>query len=217
MKKRLRRIPVATSKPDYCNLDWLARTSGNDDGLLASYFMIAADRLVDSVAARRRGNADDGLFMPIAFLYRHSVELLLKDIIQLGTIIGTIRTEEIVPDGILRDHNLLALWNVAAICITRRWPGENNKTLKDVKLVVEDFNSMDPDGQGFRYSLDKKRRLNKTRYPRGVVLTDFRDTIKRLVSLLDTCRIDFIDLLVDMEDKHIIPKDKLNAAHKTGT
>ncbi|MCI5167519.1 MAG: hypothetical protein D3903_15870 [Candidatus Electrothrix sp. GM3_4] len=52
----------------------------SDNGSFGSYFKQAADQLVQS-QAENHWHAD-GLFIPIAYLYRHAIELELKSLLQ---------------------------------------------------------------------------------------------------------------------------------------
>jgi hypothetical protein len=198
-KRRLKTTITDSTKPDWCDLKWLASMTGQDDGIVAEYFIKAANRLVDSVVENRKGNADDGLFMPIAYLYRHSTELLLKDIIQLGIEIGVINAAESAAIVLHKEHSLNALWSLAAIGLERRWPEANKEVLENTKMVITDLHNMDPDGQGFRYSRDTKERMTHIRYPDSVLLSEFRDTMAGVFNLLDSCRGEFISDLSEME------------------
>ena len=197
-KRRLSNPAADPTKPDSCNLHWLASITGADDGIVATYFIVAANRLVELVVKNEIGNPDC-LFMPIAFLYRHGTELILKDLIQLGTALGVIQPEEASQCDISKEHRLNTLWALTEIGLTRRWPNGNKLILENVRAVINDLHNMDPDGQGFRYSRDTKKRSTMSRYPKTFSLGDFRATMAPVYNLLDACREEFIYDLSEKE------------------
>ena len=50
----------------------------------ASAFKIAAEILIDACESNSRVNHPDELFFPISYLYRHCIELKLKDLLRVG-------------------------------------------------------------------------------------------------------------------------------------
>src|ERR1043166_1697277 len=70
----------------------------------ADGFKLAADKIVDQISGEPW---DDQLINPVIFLYRHFVELKLKEIIlELDSLGGTD-----VPKGIFMNHDLMNLWD----------------------------------------------------------------------------------------------------------
>ncbi len=198
-KRRLRNLLTDSSKPDWCDLKWLTSITGQDDGIVAGYFINAANRLVESVVGNRQGNIDDGLFLPIAYLYRHGTELMLKDIIRQGQVLQLITKTDFPNLVIQKEHSLSILWAAASTALERRWPDAEKDVLENTRIRIDDLHNMDPDGQGFKYARDTKDRMNNMRYPDSVLLSDFRDTMEGVYNLLDSCREQFISDLAEME------------------
>jgi len=196
--KRLGNPLSDRSKPDWCNLKWLASITGADDGIVGTYFIVAANRLVE-IAVKKVVERPDCLFMPIAYLYRHGTELMLKDIIQLGKAIGVIHTADYQKYDLNREHRLDVLWSIASIGLKRRWPKGSSNSLKKINTIISDLHTMDPSGQGFRYSRDTKKRMNMNLYPDSVVLSDLRSAMGNVFELLENCREEFLYDLSEME------------------
>jgi hypothetical protein len=195
---RLRNPLSDPSKPDWCNLKWLASVTGADDGIVGTYFFIAANRLVE-IAVKKVIAHPDCLFMPIAYLYRHGTELMMKDLIQLGIAIGVIHTADYRKYDFNKEHRINVLWSIVSIGLKRRWPKGSSNSLKHIHAVITDLHNMDPSGQGFRYSRDTKKRMNMKRYPDSVLLSDFRSAMNNVFELLEHCREEFLYDLSEME------------------
>lgn len=79
-------------------------------------FKLAADMVVAAVPTEGRYAND--LFFPIAYLYRHHLELMLKELIRLGLRLGSLNGCE----DILGEHSLHRLWNKAKQLIKASGP-----------------------------------------------------------------------------------------------
>ncbi len=105
----------------------------------------------------------DNLFFPVAFVYRHHLELLLKELIRLGERVGAIGVKSVRPSNPCpncgqrkgkkdwrTEHNLLKLWNRAKRILKSVWPDSPRDDLEAVERVILEFNKLDRTGQAFR-------------------------------------------------------------------
>jgi hypothetical protein len=172
----------AWHEPKILFADWLA---GNwhmyPDG-----YKQAADMVVDAMSGEP---AEDILILPTVFMYRHYVELKLKDIIiQLDKLSGT----RMDP----RDfgHQLLSLWSYLKDhlnCIRIECP--DKELLPALTQLIGELSNLDPDSMHFRYATDKQR-LNEMPMPRCLDMAHFKETMEKIKSGLD-----YIEAGIDAE------------------
>jgi hypothetical protein len=105
--------------------------------------------LFESVATNR-GNADY-LFFPLAFLWRHHIELALKNIIAKGRELEGDACE--YPTG----HRLSVLWVEAKPHIVKCGDPDAPE-LGNVEANIEEFERIDPAADGFRYPHSRDRK-----------------------------------------------------------
>lgn len=149
------------------------------DGMYLVGFQRAADMIV--TAAQTDGQGADDLFFPVAFLYRHHLELILKDLVRLGVRLGSL--EEC--DCILGEHNLHKLWNKTRQLMKEVWSESPDDALKGVEQVVLEFHKLDPKGMAFRYARDKKGEPHLQDAPGRVDLCNLKATVDAVSRYLD--------------------------------
>ena len=142
-------------------------------------FQRAADIIVDGTQGDDL-NPDD-LFFPIAHLYRHHLELLLKELVRLGVRLRSLKD----CDKILGEHNLHRLWNKAKQLIKEVSADSLNTDLTAVEQVVFEFHKLDPTGQAFRYHRDKKGTPHLKDALKIVDLGNLKATVDTVSSWLD--------------------------------
>ena len=112
----------------------------------------AADYLVDCAAAK---NERDSLVFPIVFLYRHYLEVQLKDILRMlylhhGKICK-------IPN----DHNLVTLWKSVRPLMERVYDDpESSDNNGHIEARIEEFSQLDEGSYAFRYPVDTKGEIN---------------------------------------------------------
>lgn len=146
--------------------------------LYADGFREAADRLIKSIDEDRFNL--DFLIYPIVFLYRHHLELRLKEIIING---GMLFDQSY---KIPVDHRLDALWSKARLTLKRVWPKGSESDLVQVDAVIKEFSEVDPKSESFRYPIHNK--TGKSQIPRDLKLINVRhlkDAIEGTCELLD--------------------------------
>ncbi len=142
-------------------------------------FKRAADMIVD--AAPTDGLNPDDLFFPVAFLYRHHLELMLKDVIRLGVQVGALTGCE----ESLGEHNLHKLWNKAKQLLQVMWPDSSGEDLTAAEQLILEFHRLDPSGQAFRYVRNTKGVPHLQGAPDRVDLTNMKATMQAVSSFLD--------------------------------
>ena len=152
----------------------------------AGAFKAAADIVIDNSAATRRSTFRDDLLHPVAYLYRHALELKLKEIVRYGIAMHCYSRAEVRP--ILSDHNLAKLWTKAKQAIARRWPTVDPAPLKAVDAVINEIHQSDRDGQKWRYGTDKDGKPNRHEgLPSFVSLKSLRKTMDNVFTFLEAC------------------------------
>jgi hypothetical protein len=100
----------------------------------------AAETVFETVA----GRSPDYAVWPLVFLWRHHLELAMKDIIAAGRAIDGEAT------GFPTGHDLLKLWREAKPHIQNCGPKESPE-LRNVEASITEFQDVDPGADGFRY------------------------------------------------------------------
>lgn len=108
-------------------------------------FKEAADRLVDAVLASRM---QDLTLFPILYLYRHAIELALKDLVYEDQ-----RYDGLTP-VVLITHKLSVLWPRARQVMERIFPEGDTTELDTIGRLIDELDAADPDGSSFRYDVD---------------------------------------------------------------
>lgn len=158
------------------------------DRHFAEAFKECADILIDRV---NRGE-DDVLFyaefyvVPVAFLYRHSLELMLKAIIRVGVRLDFLADDEKLTE-LLCGHSLHKLWSKAKVAIHRRWPDQPGDELMATERIFQEFHGIDRSSQTFRYSTDKDGNDNLDKLPGVIDMRELKETAGAVFSFLSAC------------------------------
>ncbi len=140
-------------------------------------YRIAAEKLIDDVLNTQ--NERDTLIYPFVFLYRHYLEIQLKEIIQIGSDLLNENAE------IITSHDLFQLWLSAKIIINNIWhPDTDNNDMDKMEGIIKAISMIDTKSDSFRYPYDTKRKPNL----KGISvinLREFKESITPLVQFLD--------------------------------
>ena len=133
---------------------------------LAGAFKLAADMIIEAHLAAK-GSHNDILLFPVLYLYRHCVELKLKDLLRLGIcsrFFDAAAAEKILnkDKGIMGKHYLCKLWNMARELLAHHY--QSDLQLKVAESMINDLHQIDTDGQTLRY--DREKGTNKLRRPK---------------------------------------------------
>ena len=119
--------------------------------IYAAGFKHATEILIESVKSTYEINT---VVFPILFLYRHYIELSLKEVIGYGNYLD--EQSKALRDG----HDLKSLWTEARACIGKHVCDVHKAELDYVEKLILDIHMIDPTSQGSRYPVVKKRRAN---------------------------------------------------------
>jgi hypothetical protein len=126
---------------------WMQSRPNELDGYLEGYRRAAMVLFASAIA---NNTSPDLVVFPLAFLWRHHIELSLKDAIATGRLLED--KDWSFPDG----HKLWDLWMTAKPYIHRCGP-KNAPELKNAEANIKEFEKIDPYADGFRYPLNKDR------------------------------------------------------------
>lgn len=149
-------------------------------------YLYAARLLADEVVDTNRNQ--DYLIYPIVFLYRHHIELQLKDIIKGSfALLDRLPTEDINKH--LGEHKLLPLWKdaehvLAEILKDVGWGALAPETLDGISSYVNQLMEIDGDSFGFRYPTTKKGTPSLPSKLHRINIRHFSETIERLTDFL---------------------------------
>lgn len=122
------------------------------------------------------------MLFPLAHLWRHHVELSLKQIIAIGRCVDGGAWG--FPDN---QHGLTKLWEEAKPYVIQCGPpGDTGATgvVANVEANIHEFETINPTAQGFRYSLDRKQRRSLPGAPPNVNLRVLHETMMALANFL---------------------------------
>ena len=176
---------VAPDSPTWASLHWLASIKV-DDSFLAGAFKEASDKIVKELTHANTFQHADMFFMPIAYLYRHSLELKMKEIIRLGIGLELIPEDEKTSE-VLKNHNLHQLWNFVKKAVEAHWPDGSKNDIDAAGRIVQEFHNIDKSGQSLRYSKDLSDRSTLEKLPKSVQLTHVQDVFEVVFNFLDGC------------------------------
>jgi hypothetical protein len=167
--------------------DWYAYTEG---------YRRAGSILVDHVKTHRSDL--DALVYPIIFLYRHHIELRLKNIILNGTKF----LDE--PCDFPKHHKLIELWSQARRILEKIYEGDPKEDLNDTENFIKQFSNKDLYGDAFRYPTDKqgKKTLPDLMH---INIRKFSDIAEKTAQLLDGASMgidEYLGWKMDMESEY---------------
>jgi len=111
-------------------------------------YKLAADAVVQHVEEHRR--YQDFLVYPVVFLYRHYIEIRLKEIVTQGSILLA------SPKRAPKTHNLQNLWGHARRTLEELSLGEPVEDSEAVEELIGQFHEVDPSSTAFRYPRDTR-------------------------------------------------------------
>lgn len=171
--------------PTACSIQWM-QTLHRHEGLLSDDFRRVGDSAIEHLRQSNHWRHPDSLFMPIAYLYRHSLELALKHLLRLALVLGAIESTAEANDSLGR-HDLARLWKLVRVAIEVSFPSEDRAPLRNVEVMIRDFQKIDGSGQNLRYMRDKSRRPTSLHFPRSLDLLEFRTAFEGVHNLLSGC------------------------------
>jgi hypothetical protein len=169
--------------PAYCCLDWMKDYFGTD-GVLSACFAQAADRIIENRLSKPQSNSDDGLFMPVAYLYRHSIELNIKELIRFFISTGDLKESKNLRDLLQRSHSLSKLWSRIEQLLRGLANNEADSATDHVASFLSRLDACDPGGTSMRYSRSHNGSSSSDLYPDRVNLVMLRDSVRSVNNFL---------------------------------
>jgi hypothetical protein len=125
---------------------------------------------------------------PIAFLYRHYLELRLKELITAG--------QQFLdqPPDLQHVHRLDRLWTSCQSVLRKVWPQGSKADLEVVEACINELCRIDADSMSFRYPVLKDGKPTLAGMGR-VSIRNLRDVIERISSLLEGSSISISEYL----------------------
>lgn len=173
------------NSPTWASLRWLSSLRV-DDSFLAVAYKEAGDKIVRELARGKDFQHPDMFFMPIAYLYRHSLELKMKEIVRLGIKLELLKADKKLQD-VLDGHSLYPLWNLIRSAVEAYWPDGSKNDLNAAERIVQELHKVDKSGQNLRYSRDRSGKSTLEKLPDSVQLTHLQDVFHAIFSLLEGC------------------------------
>ena len=166
--------------PVHAYLDWLKYDTGDH---ISRSFKEAADTIVKSLESGEIFLHPDLFFFPICYLYRHTIELVLKGIIDVG-----VKLDILPDDGKYKElqgsHSLHPLWNRAEEALKDFYAGDPPEDLLAAGSLVQQFHELDRTGQSFRYCKTRTGKSTLDNVPEIVDLANLRDVFDGLYNFL---------------------------------
>jgi hypothetical protein len=182
----------------WVNLEW--RKWSFNDSSFAQAFKEAGDNIITQLSRKGNRRHPDMLFMPIAYLYRHSLELQLKQIIRLGIDLEVVQDNEKLRRALSR-HNLHSLWNYVKKAVDGVDPGSSStKDFSTTESIIQRFHSIDMSGQRLRYSKNLSGGKPSTDLPKFVELKHLKEVYEGLFNLLEGIECYLTEALVTISD-----------------
>lgn len=124
-------------------------------------------------------NTQDLFIYPIAFLYRHHLELQLKLILKTANNLLKIKND--LPS---KTHDLKNLWILTKEIILKIWPEGNSADLQPIDYAISEYQKIDSTSMTFRYSTT----LRGEKHLQGInhiSISELSTSINKAASLLD--------------------------------
>jgi hypothetical protein len=160
-------------------------------GELAAYgrsYHEAAQHLVEHMASTHYRDPDA---CPIVFLYRHAIELYLKEIIHWGNnLLKLNRKVTVAQKNIYTEHRLrILLKSIKPILRFRNlldnWGDPHFNSFRDVEKIIRELEEFDPGGSSFRYPVDTSGKNATLPHHFCFNVLAFGEKFDHLVNILD--------------------------------
>lgn len=184
------------------------RNPKGDFGVFAKAYTSAANRLAASLLEAPRFS--DYEAYPVAFLYRHAIELSLKQIIYRGSVLAKFRHMDELDEKLHNEHDLVRLSQSASKVLSTLFP--NDEALANLKRaltgICEEWSEIDPKSDAYRYPINTKG-APSTKRNQLVNLRDLSSRMSPLLEALDAVHFGF-DIETDKaREVHEIPERSL--------
>lgn len=164
--------PPPDGERKFVFLDWPPRDLG--PGYYATAYKIGADAVV--AAAERDSGHPDMYFYTAGFLYRHFIELSLKECILIGSELHD--NERKAAHG----HDLDKLWRLVRQYLEKTWPDAPTEDCDAAGQIIMEFDQVDPTNEEFRYPVTNRGSKSLEKAPRRLDLGNLKARMEELDS-----------------------------------
>lgn len=179
---------------DYTNFSIsFTHTPSYDFGIFAKGYKLAANSIAKELIETNR--FPDYQAYPVVFLYRHALELHLKNIIYRVAKLLFYKYIEDIDQKLYNSHDLSMLSHKAYDILIKAFPDEQtlHQLLKEVVGIAEEFSEIDPNSYAYRYPINREGK-HSTQRNQIVNLQSLATHMDNLLSKLDV-----IDLELNIE------------------
>lgn len=149
---------------DWENNSLLRRHTANQWIYYVEGYRIAAEKLIETVLNTQTER--DTLIYPIVFLYRHYIEIQLKEIIETGSKYLDKKRKQV------KGHVLFPLWLEAKEIINEIWKADrDNENIKQSEEIIKAICAIDTKSDAFRYPIDIKGKQTL----KGIAVVNLRE------------------------------------------
>jgi hypothetical protein len=157
-----------------------------DFAIFARGYFHAASKLAEELLSKGRVDSDYDAY-PIVFLYRHSLELYLKQVLYKSALLMAFKRMENLDSKLRFDHNLIYLSKRVVAILENVFPDVDDiKRLSEKILrISSEFSEIDTNSFAYRYPINKKEELS-TKPHQIVNLEAFSSKMNELLDELET-------------------------------
>ena len=165
----------------------------SDFGAFAKGYTLAATRLAASLLEAPR--FPDYEAYPVVFLYRHALELSLKQIIYGGVELAAFRRMNDINEHLKNNHNLADLSRTSGKVLSLLFPNDEllGRLNTTVAAICEDWSQIDPRSDAYRYPIDTKGRPSTKKHQ----VVNLRALATRMAAVLED--LDAVHFGLDLE------------------
>jgi hypothetical protein len=157
----------------------------DDFGVFARGYAMAAKRLAAGLLDAERF-ADYEAY-PVVYLYRHALELYLKQIICGGVGLAALLRMDEINEQLKPNHNLVSLSETAGKVLALLFPDDEvlARLRTNVAALCKDWAEIDPRSDAYRYPIDTKGRPS-TKKHQVVNLRELSNRMAEVLKYLET-------------------------------
>jgi hypothetical protein len=157
---------LPTMPPNTSPFDFLQLV--NSWPLQAKAYKACADKLVEVAAATPTLYSSGNYLLPVAFLYRHYLELMLKGLLWSGVQLEKIE----VSRKILKEHYLGKIWTKSSALLADVLDTEDHASIDAAGILVREYDEIDESSAEFRYPRRKDGTLSLSSLPSSGTLVN---------------------------------------------
>ncbi len=165
-----------------------SRNPRDDFGVFSKGYRMAGNALAAELSRKPRFSCYEAY--PVVFLYRHALELALKNIIYKAASLAVFQRLDAIDAKLYNTHDLTTLAKQSRQVLLTLFPQDPdlNRIADELLPLAKDFALIDPDSFAYRYPIDRNGQPAVSR-EQCVTLDDLGARVDEMIEHLDT--IDF--------------------------